>query len=629
MHSSSPEIHSKINAASLGLMLATLWLLMRGYHGLVGDGQIYAFQALARIQPQLAADLYLQNTSQDQFTIFSPFYAWFIGSLGLESAARLLTLLFTAWLMAGAWSFARTVTSREAAWLGVAFLLIIAGDYGGSGVFRFSEQFLTARLPAESLIVTALGCYVRDRKRLALYLTIAALFVHPLIALPGLLVLICMGLPGRVSAAAAIAVGLGTFAVALIATALPPGTRVLTVMDAAWLEVVKERSQFLLLPLWSVQDWDVNIRPLMYLAFTVIALPDPRIRKLCTAAALVGATGLGVALIGSLIGPVAILVQGQAWRWVWVAVFVSAVLLPATAWQVGRDPKCGALCATLLVAGWTLPTAAGVPCISFALLFWLMRNDIGARAVPYFRWASAALGAGIVIWIFIKAWAIVPSPAQPSGTSPAQVIRDIFGLKIPALLLVAMVWWTGTGRKNWLPVLLAVLLAALVIFVLPAAFKQSRTLASASDIKEFEDWRSAIPSASTVLVAPAKDVGAFVWFTLERPNYLALDQSAGVVFSRTTALEVRRRSDVLLPLMDPNWKILTQRNRSLSGHQDDATIRPLTAKSLIQVCTDRNLGFVISPVRVGFDALRHEHAGVWKDWNLYDCGKVRSALPAI
>src|SRR5712664_2264539 len=132
MHSSNPGFQSKIATLSLVLMLATLWLLMHGYQGLTGDGQIYAFQALARLQPQLTADLYLQNTSQDQFTIFSPLYAWFIGLFGLDNAARLLTVLFTVWLWAAAWSLARAITGRDAAWLGAAFLLIVAGDYGGS-----------------------------------------------------------------------------------------------------------------------------------------------------------------------------------------------------------------------------------------------------------------------------------------------------------------------------------------------------------------------------------------------------------------------------------------------------------------------------------------------------------------
>jgi len=632
MHSSSPGFQSKISALSLALMLATLWLLLHGYQGLTGDGQIYAFQALARLHPQLTTDLYLQNTSQDQFTIFSPLYAWSIGSFGLETAARLLTILFTVWFLAAAWSLASAMTGCDAAWLAVAFLLIIAGDYGGSGVFRLSEPYLTARLPAEALTITALACYVRGMKRLGLLLAVGALFVHPLMALPGLLLLLCLWLPSRVTVIGAVGGVLTILAVAVVAANLPLASHVLTVMDAAWLEVVRERSQFLFLQLWSIHDWELNARPFICLAFTAIAVPDERIGKLCAAAALVGATGLAVAIIASLVGPVAILVQGQAWRWVWVTVFTGALLLPATALHVWRDDKCGPLCAILLVSGWTMSVIDGTACVSLALLFWLSRTYINARAAIYFRWVSAALVIAILVWILIKCRTIVSPSTPPSGRVQlgAAQIRDIFGLKIPAVLFGVLVWWgIRTGRTIWVSTFFSAMLVALSIGILPAAFKQSRTLASASDIHEFADWETAIPPTSTVLVAPAHDVGAFVWFTLGRPNYLAVDQSAGVVFSRATAVEIRRRSDVLLPLMDPNWKILTSlRAKSVSGHKDDSTTRPLTAKSLIQVCADARLGFVISSKDVGFGPLRHEHGGAWKDWYLYDCRKVRSALSA-
>src|SRR5882672_8996675 len=128
MHPSNLGFRPKFATPSLALMLVTLWLTLHGYHGLTGDGQIYAFQAFARLHPQLTADLYLQNTSQDQFTLFSPLYAWCIGLLGLENAARVLAVVFTAWFLAAAWSFARSVSGREGAWLAAAFLLIIAGD---------------------------------------------------------------------------------------------------------------------------------------------------------------------------------------------------------------------------------------------------------------------------------------------------------------------------------------------------------------------------------------------------------------------------------------------------------------------------------------------------------------------
>jgi hypothetical protein len=633
MHSSSPGFQSKIATLSLALMLATLWLLMHGYQGLTGDGQIYAFQALARLHPQLTTDLYLQNTSQDQFTIFSPLYAWFIGSFGLETAARLLTILFSVWFLAAAWSLARAMTGRDASWLAVAFLLIIAGDYGGSGVFRLSEPYLTARLPAEALTITALACHVQGMKRLGLLLAVGAIFVHPLMALPGLLLLLCLWLPSRGTAICAVGGVLAILAVAVVAANLPLSSHMLTVMDAAWLEVARERSQFLFLQLWSIHDWEINARPFIYLAFTAIAIPDERIGKLCAAAALVGATGLAVAFIAGLVGPVAILVQGQAWRWVWITVFTGALLLPVTALQVWRDEKCGPLCAILLVSGWTLTAVDGTACVSLALFFWLSRPYINARGAIYFRWISAALVIAILVWISIKCRTIVSPPVPPSAHVQlgAVQIRDIFGLKIPAVLFGVLVWWgTRTGRTIWVSTFFSAMLIALSICILPAAFRQSRTLASVSDINEFADWENAIPPTSTVLVAPAHDVGAFVWFTLGRPNYLAVDQSAGVVFSRVTAVEIRRRSEVLLPLMDPNWKILTSlRAKSGGGHKDDATTRPLTAKSLVQVCADPQLGFVISPKDVGFGPLRHEHEGAWKDWNLYDCRKVRSALPPI
>jgi hypothetical protein len=631
MHSSNAALQSKFTYLSLALLPLTLWLALHGYHGLTGDGQIYAFQAFARLHPQLAADLYLQNTSQDQFTLFSPLYAWCIGLLGLENAARLLTLLFTLWFLVAAWSFASAVTGRDTAPLAVAFLLIVAGDYGASGVFRILDPSLSARLPAEALIITALACHVRGMRRLALLLAFGALLIHPLMALPGLLLVVCLWLPVRAGVIGAIGGIFATLTIAAVAIILPGASQVLTVMDASWLEVVRERSQFLYLQLWSIHDWDVNAQPIISLAFTAIAVTDNRIRKLCAAAAIVGAAGLAVAFIGGVVGPVAMVVQGQAWRWVWIAVFIGAALVPVTALQVWRDDQCGPLSALLLVLSWTLPGLGGTACVTLALILWLTRAHISSHLATCFRWASAALGVTIVTWIFMKFWTVASPQIPPSGSASSEEVQkqNMYALRVSAVLST-LVWWGIRGsRATWVPIFLSTMLIALSICALPAAFKQPRTLAAAADIREFADWVNAIPPTSTVLVVPPRDVGAFVWFTLGRPNYLALDQSTGVVFSRTTALEVRRRSELLLPLTDPDWKILSNlRAKSLYGRTNEAATRPLTSEKLIRVCADPQLGFVISPGKVGFDALRHEHAGAWKDWNLYDCRKVRSAQSA-
>ena len=632
MRSPNLGFQSKFAILPPPLLLFTLWLLMRGYHGITGDGQIYAFQGLARLHPQLTADLYLQNTSQDQFTLFSPLYAWCIGILGLENAARLLTLIFIVWFLAATWSFVRAITNRDAAWLAVAFLLIVAGDYGGSRVFQILDPFLTARLPAEALIATALACHVRGMKWLSLALALGAMFVHPLLALPGLLLIVCLWLPIRLGVIGAIGGTIVTLAIAIVTTTLPAASHWLLIMDAPWVDVVRERSQFLFLQLWSIHDWDINTQPFISLGFTAVAVADERIRKLCVAAALVGAAGLAVAFVGGLIGPVAIFVQGQAWRWVWIAVLIGVVLVPSTAFRVWRDETCGPFCTLLLVLGWTFPGVGGSACMTLALIFWLTRAQINARLGPHFRWISAAFGVAILVWIFMKFRVIVSGATPPSGGTLLGVVQieNLFALKIPAVLLGALTWWgIRAARRTWAPVLLSMMLLGLSMWTFPAAFKQARTLAAGADIHEFADWEDVIPPASTVLLTPPRDAGAFVWFTLERPNYLALDQSSGVVFSRKNALEVRRRSEVLLPLLDPDWKILTSLRAKSAGDRRTRTYtHPLTAKNLAQVCEDPQLGFVVSAEQVGFDPLRHLGNGAWKDWNLYDCRKVRLSSSA-
>jgi hypothetical protein len=609
-------------------MLLALWLLLRGYHGLVGDGQIYAFQAMAKLHPELASDLYLQNTSQDQFTIFSYIYAWFIQVLGLERAARFLTLTFTAWFLAAAWSTVRVLVDRHAAWLSGAALLILSCSYGGSHVFQIADEFLTARLPAEAMAATSLAFYLHGRKFAGFAISAATMCVHPLIALPELLLLTCLTVRCGASVMGAI---LGTLATLIIAISAPRFlslSRFFRVMDPAWLHVVQERSQFLFLHLWSFRDWSLNARPYFYLAFTALAVQDHRIRKLCFSAALVGAVGLGVAFFASVTSPIAILVQGQTWRWTWIAVFVSVLALPVVLLRISRDEKCGALCAILLISGWSLSPVHGIACVSIAISIWGVRVHIGATQEQYLRGLAIVLGIALVLWISVSSWKTVVS-GSAIGTAPMVMDKVIaMNLKVPAILVVALIsWCLYSSRSFWLPMLLTVTLFMSIIFLLPAAFRQPHMLGLAADIDEFSDWREAIPLTSTVLVTPARDVGAFVWFTLRRPNYLAVDQSAGVVFSRTTALEVQRRSIVLLPVMEPNWMIFTHlQQRTANNRKSESNDQILTAKKLTQICMDPSLGFVISPQNIGFHAWPHRRAGAWAGWNLYSCRRVLMSI---
>ena len=182
-----------------------LWSLTHHYLGLAGDARLYAVQALARAHPNLFNDLYLQNASQDSYTIFSSLYARCIGLIGLRNAALTLTLAFKVLFFTAAWELARRLFEAACAFLAVALLILIPSTYGAFGVFHYAEDWLTARSAAEALVVAAIACSLCGRRLSGLLIVCAAMLLHPLMALPGLLWLVFLWLPIRLSALGAAA----------------------------------------------------------------------------------------------------------------------------------------------------------------------------------------------------------------------------------------------------------------------------------------------------------------------------------------------------------------------------------------------------------------------------------------
>jgi hypothetical protein len=619
-----------VSIIALALLLVVVWLIMHRYLGLDNDAQLYALQALVRIHPALGADLYFQHGSQDAYTAFSPLYASVISLMDLRSATLLLTVLFIAWFLVAAWMLARDLCGPDITWLSVGALIIIPGAYGGSGIFHFSDLFLTARLPAEALVVTALALHFRGWKRLSLAIATGALFIHPLMALPGLLLLICLSIPRKTALIGAGAGIVATLSIALIAQLVPNAALGITVMDPAWLNVVQERSQFLFLNLWSLGDWKLNIQPFLSLVITAIAVPDTRIRKLCVAAAIVGLAGLAVASVGSCVTPVALIIQGQAWRWVWITDFVCILLLAPVVLHLWRDPKCGPLCAVLVAIGWTFSAVDGFTCVSIALTLWLARPYIADRAAPYLRWAGYVLMVATAAWAAHDCWSLLTTVPPASAYQPLALakVSSIARLGIPAVMVIGVLWhWLRTSRSKFLLGAATLVLLASVVYISPKSLDAFSKVGSPALAEEFEDWRNIIPPTSSVYLADKYDTGAFVWFALDRPNYLSPNQSAGVVFSRATALEIRRRAELMLPLQNPHWKMRSSLRDHGSGFNRESGYRRLTTKALIAVCKDPQLGFVIAKENVGMGPIAHTRGSVWKGWNLYDCQRVRALDP--
>ena len=621
-----------IASVCLVLFLVTLWPLTHHYKGLAGDAGLYAVQALAKIHPSLAGDLFLQNNSQDNYTVFPLFYAWCIRWFGLRDAAMTLVIALKIWFYAAAWALTHELFDRRSAFLSTALVMVIAGSYGGYSVFHFSEDWLTARTLAEPMVITAVWLYCRNLKISAFLVTLAAFFVHPLMTLPGLALLLLLWLPLTIGAAGALLGVAAALVAALIALHQPPDLGALSIMDADWLEIVRERSVFLFPQLWSAGDWEMNALPFVSLAISAMVLREPGIQKLSVAVALVGATGLVIALVAATIGPVGLFLQGQAWRWVWITRFTAVILLAPTLLKLWREKKCGPLCTVLTVSGWTFSPIHSLACLTMALMLWSARDHVTDRGAGYFRLTAIAVAGVVLAWIVAQSWSIVSSPTPVSDLEPALVtnLRNILGFGVISMAFAcSLIHWLENTASLALPASLSLLLLICCLLLYPGAFHVHMWEGSADQIAEFSDWRRSIAPDDTVFVVPAHNSAAFAWFTLERPSYLTVDQSAGVVFSRATALEVRRRSDVLSPLMGPDWKLLSEKASSLpgGGTAGKKRARVFTRENLIGICSDPKLRFVVAREYLGFDPITHTHVGNWKDWNLYDCRRVHGGAP--
>lgn len=609
-------------AAALALLLILLWSTTHHYLGLAGDARLYAVQALAKSQPGLLNDLYLRNNSQDAYTIFSSGYANLIEILGLRPAALALTLLFKAWLFAAAWALTQRLSDGYCAIIAVALLIVTSGEYGAFGVFHYAEDWLTARSLAEALVVTALACTVYGWRYLGLLIACGALFIHPLLAFPGLLLIICLQLTLRLAILGAIAGMVLALAVSSAALWWPHAGHMIFIMDARWLEVVRERSQFLFLQLWRARDWSVSARPLLALFICWLVTRDSRIRSLCQASMLVGATGLVVGLVAGLVGPVGLLLQGQAWRWVWIAGFVSVLLVASTIKDLLHSEKVGPLCGVLMLSAWTFSAMAGTACLAVALIIWVTQGRLRIVPMRALTYVAGVIALGLLAWGLKVLCTSGGAELNGSvGLLSALGVESAGVRFLCAVVAGVFAYWIRANRSLAALSLGAGTLFAASAYCLPHALAERNLEGSQEEISRFSDWRQAIPPNANVFVAPAQSSAAFAWFTLERPSYLTADQSSGVVFSRETALEVRRRSQNLLPLMDPDWKYLSNMQSTHAAKRP--MMRSVTRNRIIGVCGDPQMDFVVTAIDVGVESRRHSRPDGGGSWYLYDCKAMR------
>jgi hypothetical protein len=581
---------------ALGAFIALVLIvamLRHGYEGITHDAQLYSFQAMARLKPALLGnDLYLRFGSQDNYTLFSPLYAAVMGMIGFEPAAALITLLSQIAFLFAAWFLARELMPQRQARLGVALLVAVPGFYGALGIWSFMEGFVTPRLACEALILVSVGAMLTKRYWLACACLVAGAALHPLMAMAGVaMALYIRFMPVLPRAVIAALIGLAALVTIAAAMIIPSDSPLR--LSGEWLTLVQERQGFLFVTQWVAQDWARAAVHFTTLLVGVIVLPGESAgRLLCAAGIVVALAGLLLSLIGGDIMNLALVIQGQPWRWLWLAAVLSPLLAPlilTRCWQLGRV---GGLSIVLIVIAWLAMdepyTIIAGPLAIAAAAAATLKKLPGERAQRLMLIGGFLMLAVVVIRSVANM--ILSEEGMPDQSAMPAAIRAIRDYSRDGLLpcvVVIAAWWLLTSHRTQAArtiVAAACVLGCIALVPASASEWQQRQFPQ-SDYDAFASWRRHIPPGEEVLWIEGS---VETWALLERPRYLTNNQMASILFSRGARAELRRRALQLAPLGEEEPYIFWKEDRKLIRKGEHQTLANLCAAIEARFIVTRN-----------------------------------------
>jgi hypothetical protein len=400
----------------------------------------------------------------------------------------------------------------------------------------------------------------------------------------------------------------------------------------AWLDAARARRGFLFLSEWQAADWNHTVMTLGTLVFASVALPAGIARRLVHAVLCVGVLGLLLAGLASEAWPLRLLLQGQPWRWMWLARLFTLLVLPGafySAWHAGKTGRASAL---MLAAAWlfvpvmsrtVVPVVMGAMLTVAAATLYVLRHRLPTTTETLLGQGAWALIALVLIAVLVRASFGFVIPQQDAVIPvPTERLLSILALGAPALMLVVGSWTLVEWQRFRLmgTVVVAVAAAAMLVPAVTFAVPQwTEQPYSGTRFERFADWRAEIPREAEVFWW---DGLREVWFLLQRRSYLTLSQGGGVIFSAETTDELRRRAAHTAPFIDPGFWFNEPSARN-------ARPRPLTTEMLRSLCSDPALGFVVSRDDLGLDALREEWPTAGHYVYLYPCSDfaARTAGP--
>jgi hypothetical protein len=520
------------------LLAIVAWMLLaHPYEGVRHDGTLYLGQALLNSRvPALAHDVFFVGGSQDRYSIYSHLMVRLYEHLGLLRTH--VGVMLSSWaLMLGAvlTLLRRFAPEGSLALWGALGFAVMSPIYGGSWVFGYSENFVTARSFAEPLLLWALAALLAGRRRVAVALQVAGALFHPLMSLPVITISWCflaetdrrwLWLLAAVPAALLAALG-----------GIAPWDGLLKTYDPYWWALVETGNEQVLLSNWSLQD---KLSVVLDLA---VLLAISRLRPLDDATRMLYATVvttvvfIALSALGADGWHAVLLTQLQLWRAHWVAHLLAMALAPwllAQLWQRGGLWPASA-CALALAL---LNSHIGMNHGSAALALWALASLAAWRVRTVSRpMLQLACGGILFVVLGLGADQMAGEWRQLTWESPSTLWSD--GLfKLAAFPLVAAAGFAGLLRwaeRSRAHALTAVALGAILLGATVSHWDQRPDLARAieSTAPGHLPFGDHIPPDASVYWPEQL---AHVWSLLERPSHFSKQQGAGVLFNRYTGL---------------------------------------------------------------------------------------------
>jgi hypothetical protein len=446
-------------------------------------------------------------------------------------------------------------------------------------------------------------------------LTLAAALLHPIMAMAGVSALywLYLGESRPVIAAALAIVGLKALALAAF---FMPWAR----FDAGWLASVNARSPYLFLANWQLDDWARAAVAAATLVAGVRALPDARARALARVAVITSASGLVLALIAGDLLHLVLFTQLQPWRWQWLGTVVAALLLPQILHGLWNGDRAARTAGILLLAAWVF--AANAYALAAAAGALLCLGLLSRLKPGESRWVYAgalALLALAGVWRLASNLQLTDAhyadPDLPSWLrAAASFTRDGAA---PAALMALAAWLAQTRRGRPALLLLAVLAGGACAALGPQTWHRwTAREFSERQVAGFADFRRRIPPGAEVFW-PESPVG--VWLLLERPSYLSVIQTSGLVFSQPAARELQRRAAALAGAVSP---------ASFMTWNGGAGALNLTGSQLAAACATGAFAFLVTAADLGSEPVAVK-AGVpgaaARPLRLYRCDAAAAA----